>query len=356
MPISDLLIAWYLSNARSLPWRETSDPYSIWLSEIILQQTRVNQGLPYYQRFMNEFPDVTALAEAPADKVLKLWQGLGYYSRARNMHRAAKMLVEQFNGSFPSNYDKIRSLPGIGDYTAAAIASFAFGLPFAVVDGNVIRVLSRLFGVGLPPDSTEGKKEFARIARNCLDSDRPALYNQAIMEFGALYCTASNPGCDDCIFRLKCLAYNKGEVGRFPVKKKKANIRSRYMNYLLIHYRQKTYLNQRLANDIWQNLYDLPVIETTTPRTAVQITKSKTWKDMFEGILPGIVSVTEGPVHKLSHQHIYLRFFEIKLEKKPGPKFQNNFIEVETQNVVNYPVPKPIEKIFQEKLEKYSLS
>ena len=214
------LIKWYNFNKRELPWRSTSDPYKIWLSEIILQQTQVNQGLSYYLKFVEEFQTVKDLAKAPADKVMKLWQGLGYYSRARNLHEAAKNIVNEHKGEFPKAYEDIRALKGVGDYTAAAIASIAYNLPYAVVDGNVYRVLSRIFGIETPIDSTSGKKEFNELANELLTKKNPADYNQAIMEFGALYCRPKNPDCTNCIFNDKCEAYRLNKINLLPVKSK----------------------------------------------------------------------------------------------------------------------------------------
>lgn len=222
------LIDWYLDNKRDLPWRGTKNPYNIWLSEIILQQTRVAQGTPYYFAFIETFPEVTALANAPQEQVLKLWQGLGYYSRARNLHTAAKYIVESCDGVFPDTYKGLLSLKGVGDYTASAIGSICFDLPTAVVDGNVYRVLSRIFGVETPINSSQGMKEFKALAQALLDESRPGTHNQAVMEFGARYCVPQNPNCDACIFNNRCDAYKNKKVALLPVKLKKLKVKKRY--------------------------------------------------------------------------------------------------------------------------------
>ena len=230
--ISDILLSWFAREGRDLPWRRTRDPYRIWLSEVILQQTRVAQGLEYYLRFTERFPDIAALAAAPEDEVLKLWQGLGYYSRARNLHAAARQVMSRFGGVFPATYGEVRALPGVGDYTAAAVCSIVYDAPCAVVDGNVYRVLARLFDIGIPIDTTAGKRAFAELAQSQLDTSRPGLYNQAIMDFGALQCTPAQPRCGDCPLAGRCLALAAGTVGVRPVKQGRAKVRDRWFNYL----------------------------------------------------------------------------------------------------------------------------
>lgn len=259
---SKILRDWYRKNGRELPWRGTKNAYKIWLSEVILQQTRVDQGLPYYHRFIEEFPEIKQLAEAPEDKVLRLWQGLGYYSRARNLHAAAKQVVEMFEGEFPADYQKIKSLKGIGEYTAAAIASFAFDLPHPVVDGNVFRFLSRFTGLDTPIDSTAGKKAFTALAAELLDPQHAAEHNQAIMEFGALHCKPANPLCETCPFQFACEALIHNKVDQLPVKEKKQQVRDRYFHYYFISDGQHTLLRQRTGKDIWQGLYEFPMTET----------------------------------------------------------------------------------------------
>ncbi len=321
MNISKALKRWYKITHRPLPWRETSNPYLIWLSEIILQQTRVEQGTPYYNRFVEAFPTVTDLAQASENEVIKLWQGLGYYSRARNLHTAAKMVRDQFEGVFPADYDEIKSLKGVGDYTAAAIASFAFNLPHAVVDGNVYRFLSRYYGIDTQIDSSQGKKFFQELATSILDKKDPGLHNQAIMEFGALQCKPAKPDCENCIFKLECKAFINDQVHLFPVKGKKLKSRIRYFNYLIIKDKGAIFMKKRLSGDIWQHLYDFPLIETSTELSPAKVVASKEWKTLFKKQSIHIEMVSDLVVHKLSHQQIITRFFEIRIEKKPDKEF-----------------------------------
>ena len=244
-PVSDILLSWFAREGRDLPWRRTRDPYRIWLSEVILQQTRVAQGLEYYLRFTERFPDIAALAAAPEDEVLKLWQGLGYYSRARNLHAAARQVMSRFGGVFPATYGEVRALPGVGDYTAAAVCSIVYDAPCAVLDGNVYRVLARLFDIGIPIDTTAGKRTFAELAQLQLDTSRPGLYNQAIMDFGALQCTPAQPRCGDCPLAGRCLALAAGTVGVRPVKQGRAKVRDRWFNYLHVTCGGQTLLHRR---------------------------------------------------------------------------------------------------------------
>ncbi len=268
MDFSAKLLNWASQNLRPMPWKGETDPYKIWLSEIILQQTRVEQGLPYYERFVQNYPTVTDLADAPADEVMRLWQGLGYYSRARNLQNAAQMIRDEFQGVFPVKYNDIRALKGVGDYTAAAIASFAYNLPFAVVDGNVYRVLARIFGVFTPIDTSKGKKEFAILAQNLLDKNQSALYNQAIIDFGATHCTPQNPKCGECPFQKNCKAYeinaktNCDSIKILPVKSKKLVIKHRFFHYFYFGENQKIWIQKRTEKDIWQELWQLPLHET----------------------------------------------------------------------------------------------
>ena len=316
--ISDILVEWYRMYGRDLPWRQTRNPYLIWISETILQQTRVVQGKEYYLRFVARFPDVETLAHAGEDEVLKYWQGLGYYSRARHLLAAAREIVDRFDGKFPVDHTDIRSLPGIGEYTAAAIASFAYGLPIAVVDGNVYRVISRLFDLDLPIDSTKGHKTIVSLAQSLLDPTKPALHNQAIMDFGAFRCTPSAPTCESCPLEGKCLAHAAGNVAERPVKKGRINIRTRYFNYLHIVADGNTLLYRRQGKDIWQGLYEFPLIETSTPvetdeiRLHPYLTKIMTQMDNFR-ISRRIVM----PRHQLSHQLIHAVFYRIETNSLP---------------------------------------
>ena len=263
MNFAKLLVSWYLDNRRPLPWRSTTDPYRIWLSEIILQQTRVDQGKPYYLSFVKSFPKVEDLASASEEEVLKLWQGLGYYSRARNLHASAKYVSNVLRGIFPSNYKDLLALKGVGDYTASAIASICYGEPVAVVDGNVYRVLSRIYGIDTPINSTEGVRQFKQLAQELLDKKDPATFNQGIMEFGATHCKPQNPLCDSCHFAAKCIAYNQNRIAELPVKLKKQKVKSRHFNYLVfISDKGETILEQRKGKGIWEGLYECPLVET----------------------------------------------------------------------------------------------
>ncbi len=255
-------MSWHGDIDRKMPWKETKDPYKIWISEIVLQQTRVAQGTAYYNRLIEAFPTVHDLAEASEDKVLSLWKGLGYYARARNLHHAAKQIVTDHKGVFPTTYEDIISLKGVGVYTAAAIASFAYNQPYAVVDGNVYRVLSRYFNLATPIDTTSGKREYATLAQDNLVDKKASDYNQAIMDFGALQCTPVSPSCETCVLRESCGSYAQGTVDLLPIKEKKLTIKSRYFNYLYIRKGDKILMNKRVGKDIWQGLYQLPMIET----------------------------------------------------------------------------------------------
>jgi len=287
MKFSGRIIHWYLLNKRDLPWRETKDPYAIWLSEVILQQTRVDQGLSYYHRFLTAFPKVKDLADAEEFEVMKLWQGLGYYSRARNLHSTAKSIVEKHGGVFPNRYEDIIALKGIGPYTAAAIASFAFGLPFATVDGNVYRILSRIFGLEIPIDSTEGKKQFAELGNELLDNTQPGLFNQAMMELGALVCNPKNPQCNICPFKKDCKAKALDLIDVLPVKEKKVKVKERVFHYLVMSDEKSVVMKCRGAGDIWQGLFDFPVIEDMKPLNNAELIKVVLEKGWVRGLEKG---------------------------------------------------------------------
>lgn len=309
---------WYEANARDLPWRHTRDAYRIWVSEIILQQTRVAQGYNYYLRFIERFPDVMALAEAHEDEVLKYWQGLGYYSRARNMHAAACEVVNRFGGAFPSNFQDIRSLKGVGDYTAAAIASIAYGLPHAVVDGNVYRVLSRLFDIDIPIDTPAGKRYFAQLADAMLHRENPGLYNQALMEFGALQCVPSGYNCEVCPLQEFCAAYATKSVDKRPVKERKTSMKSRFFNYLVVHCKGNTWLCKREGRDIWRNLYEFPLIETEQMVDFIELQRTDAYQKMLSGA--GEITLKGEPFacrHVLTHRVINATFYTIEVESCP---------------------------------------
>jgi A/G-specific adenine glycosylase len=340
MNFSRQITDWYRQNKRELPWRQTNNPYFIWLSEIILQQTRVNQGMAYYLKFIDHYPTITDLANADEQSVLNDWQGLGYYSRARNLHSAAKFVLSEFNGEFPSNYSAILSLKGVGSYTAAAIASFAFNLPHAVVDGNVYRVLSRVFDIDLPIDSNEGQKTFAKIANELLDKKNPGLHNQAIMEFGALHCTPSSPSCDTCPFQQECLALKNGTISERPVKKGKTKIRNRYFHYFHFDSGKEIILQKRTEKDIWQHLYEFPKIEFENEQ---EIASIKDYINKTFGIKP--IDFSQPKKHILSHQHIYCTFW--KFDQLPKA-YEANWNVISATDFHQFPIPRVIDRYLEE--------
>ncbi len=314
MNFSNSLLQWYLQNKRDLPWRNTVNPYQIWLSEIMLQQTRVAQGMPYFIKFTEVFPTVFDLAKADEEEVLKLWQGLGYYSRARNMHKTAQMIAFELKGNFPNNYNDLLKLKGVGEYTAAAIASFAFKQAVPVVDGNVFRVLSRYFDIQTDISLSGAKKEFTAIATELMPIDKPDLFNQAIMEFGALQCVPKNPNCAVCIFNSSCAALQKNKVDQLPIKTKKTKITNRFFNYLVVlDSEDKIIINKRTEKGIWHNLYEFPVIETEKETNFETI--STLVHNRFNEL--DITDITiyneEQIIHKLSHQHLHINFYKITI-------------------------------------------
>lgn len=317
MSFSSKLLAWYKRHKRDLPWRNTTDPYKIWISEIILQQTRVEQGMPYYNRFVQKYPTLKHLALAKEGEILKQWQGLGYYSRARNLHFAAKSVLSNHKGVFPKGHSEIKKLKGVGDYTAAAIASIAFGKAHAAVDGNVMRVLSRLFLIGDDANSAKGKKKFQKVADDVLDKKNPAAFNQAMMELGALVCKPQNPLCDECPVNMHCLAFEKNLQQKLPVKKKKIQVRNRYFNYIVILRNQKTALEKRTGNDIWKNMYHFPLTEAN--HTFSESEFKKELKKKFPALKYTFEKASPLYKHQLSHQTIYAKFFIIHAE--------NNFLQ-----------------------------
>ncbi len=347
--ISELLIDWYRKNKRELPWRDTTDPYVIWISEIILQQTRVAQGIDYFHRFIERFPNVGSLAAAAEDEVLKYWQGLGYYSRARNLHQAAKTIVSDYQGIFPSDYAAIRTLKGIGDYTAAAITSFAWNQPYPVVDGNVFRVLSRLFALDTPIDTTKGKKQFTGLAHQILNPLRANLHNQAIMELGALQCVPKNPDCMSCPLQAQCLAFASQTVASFPVKQGKTKVRNRYFNYLFLRYGDKTWLRRRGDKDIWEGLYEFPLIETEQALPADALLIHPDFQTFTGNPEQLSVSVAlTGVKHVLSHQIIYASFYQIDLSEMP--QLPDTYQQIDMNELEKYPVSRLIH-IYLEKLD-----
>ncbi|TKC03248.1 A/G-specific adenine glycosylase [Pedobacter cryotolerans] len=304
------IVKWYLSNKRNLPWRSTTDAYVIWLSEIILQQTRVEQGLPYFNKFLENYPTVVDFANASETEILKHWQGLGYYSRGRNMLYTAKQVLEIHKGIFPNAYDDLIKLKGIGEYTAAAISSFSNNQAKAVVDGNVFRVLARYFGIEEPINSTIGKKKFSTLAQDLIEDQQPSLYNQAIMEFGALHCKPKLPLCAVCPLQLDCFAYNHNKIEILPVKLKKVKVRERWFNYFLCLEGDDILTKQRVAGDVWQQMYDLPLIETIEFADISDLSFSELVKKSFgkEVIIKPLISKK----HLLTHQIIYVQFFALE--------------------------------------------
>jgi A/G-specific adenine glycosylase len=336
------LINWYLIEKRNLPWRNTKDPYLIWLSEIILQQTRVAQGLPYYYKFTEAYPTVFDLAMAKEDAVLKTWQGLGYYSRARNMLKTAKSIVADYNGNFPNNYNDLLKLKGIGQYTAAAIASFAFDEKVAVLDGNVYRVLARYFGIEAVINLGTSKKLFLEIANTLIPESNPGMFNQAIMEFGALQCIPKNPNCAQCPFCVSCFAFKNNKVDKLPVKEAKRLSKIRYFNYVHFHNPEIVYLVKRGHTDIWANLYELPLIETNQAANDFEIKKA------IEDILSTSLSDYELSVdltltHKLTHQTIYARFWRLE----SSFNLPAIFLKIPRDELQSYPISRLTEKYFE---------
>jgi A/G-specific adenine glycosylase len=347
MSVSEIIENWYLSNKRDLPWRKSESPYHIWLSEIILQQTRVLQGLDYYLRFVEKYPSVIDLANAPIDEILKLWQGLGYYTRARNLHATAKIIVRDFNGAFPGEYKELIKLRGIGPYTAAAIASIAFKEPVALVDGNVFRVLSRLYGIDKPIDSPEGKRVFEKKATEILNPSRPDIHNQAMMEFGALVCLPRNPDCNHCVLSGSCIAYRDGKISLLPVKKARAKARIRYLNYLFIRSNGFTYLQKRNSSDIWNSLYEFPLIESHQPLDPDQLISLPVWKDFFGNLPMKTVVLSRTYKHQLTHQTLYCSFYEIRTDFQPGAP-DTHFLRISLTSLPEFAVPRIIDKYLED--------
>ena len=346
MKISKILAGWYDEHKRDLPWRKTRDPYAIWISEIILQQTRVNQGKDYYLRFMNRFPDVRRLAGSKIEEVMRIWQGLGYYSRARHMHAAAGQIIREHGGVFPSEYSEILNLKGIGPYTAAAIASIAFNKPHVVIDGNVHRVLARLFALSEPPGKSGPGCQICDRAEILLDRDDPGSHNQALMEFGALVCTPASPACAVCPLQAYCKAYADNRVKELPVRGKPVKRRNRYFHYFIIHTGSGILIRQRTGRDIWQNLFDFPLIETPGPTSLGRLMDSPSWKDLF-GNSRARPTRTSGVIkHTLTHQVIHAKFYHMEdpsIPILPASSFRN----VTLAEIGQFAVPRLIENYLE---------
>lgn len=340
------LLEWYKTHKRELPWRDTSDPYKIWVSEVILQQTQVIQGTGYYYRFINRFPDVASLATADEQEVLKYWQGLGYYSRARNLHFAAKQIVDEHNGCFPESYSNILALKGVGEYTAAAISSIAFNKPYAVVDGNVSRVLSRLFLVQEPINESSGKSIIKQLADELLDKSNPGTFNQALMEFGALHCKPANPKCSTCTLSDFCLAFQKNLTTGLPLKTKKAKQKKRYFLYYVIIDKNLTWISKRTKNDIWKGLYEFPLLESDTVPADEAILHSLNTIFFKPDSTFEVKYISEEYSHILTHQIIKARF--IVIESKDAPINSEGFLQIKKSGISDYPVSRLMEKFLEE--------
>lgn len=348
--ISESLRAWYGEHRRDLPWRATADPYHIWVSEIILQQTRVDQGLPYYSRFIAAYPDIHTLASASVTSVLKVWQGLGYYTRARNMHETAKFIDSHLGGHFPDSYDGLLKLKGIGRYTAAAIASLAFNKPVPVLDANAYRVISRLSGIRFPVNHSRSYILFRDQAAKIMDRQHPAEHNQAIMELGALVCVPSCPQCLSCPVSGDCYAFAHGLTDQLPVREKKISLRKRYFYYFIITEGRYVYLNHRGKADIWKGLYDFPMEESARPVDPEKITGRETWRKLFSDD-PVKVSLISSPIkHRLTHQLITAVFFHIVREGN-APIRQEGLIRTDKNKVMQYPLPKLVENYLGEAMK-----
>ena len=327
---SQTLLHWFTDNGRALPWRQTNDPYAIWLSEIILQQTRVEQGRDYWERFMKRFPTVDLLAAASEDEVLRLWQGLGYYSRARNLHAAAQKVVKL--GSFPQTMEGLLSLPGVGNYTAAAIGSIAFGLPEAVVDGNVYRVLARYFGIDTPINSTQGQHDFRLLAQELLPKDQPSAYNQAIMDFGAIQCTPQAPRCLLCPLAESCVALREGRVAALPVKLHKTKVQTRRLAYIYIRYKGETAIRRRPSGDIWQGLWEPVNVDTLS-------------SEQGKALLADALLVAHDVRHLLTHRRLLADFYLLETEQRPA--LPEDYRWVSEDGLDEYGKPRLVELLLQ---------
>lgn len=327
-PFSEKVLEWYSAHARPLPWRATRHPYAIWLSEIILQQTRIQQGEAYWERFMQRFPTVERLAEATEDEVLRLWQGLGYYTRARNLHAAARQIVCQ--GGFPQTYEGIRALKGVGDYTAAAVGSIAFGLDVAAVDGNVYRVLARHFGIDTPINTTEGKHEFAALAAELLPAGRAAAFNQGLMDFGALVCTPQAPCCERCPLAETCVAFRAGRVSELPVKRKTVRVRERRLTYIYIRCGKYTAIRRRPAGDIWQGLWEPLVVEG---------------EEAMPTFDAPLILLKQSVKHVLTHRVIWADFYLVETASRPA--LPEGYKWVEERALEDYGKPRLVELLLQ---------
>ncbi|MHC1708768.1 MAG: A/G-specific adenine glycosylase [Bacteroidales bacterium] len=354
------LIQWYNQNKRDLPWRHTKDPYKIWLSEVILQQTRVIQGLNYYFRFVEKYPGLSSLADATEEEILKLWQGLGYYSRARNLHFAARQIMQDYNGSFPDDYNSLLKIKGIGEYSAAAIASIAYDIPEPVLDGNVYRVVSRYAMIPEPVNSTQGKKKIKTLLYSFIDHNQPGTFNQALMELGARVCIPKNPICGECPLISGCQSFQTNKVALYPVKQKKEKSTDRYFHYVVPIYRQDnewfTLIRQRNSNDIWKGLYEFPLIESDHLLSKLELESEKTFNSITSGHSFHSLNFSKVIVHKLTHRNIHTCFYTIHLTEMPLLSVNKLFIPTNLNSLFKYPVSRLIEKYLHNNLIFNSLS
>lgn len=342
--ISDKLLNWYAENGRKLPWRGIDDPYKIWLSEIILQQTRIEQGMSYYQHFVTNYPTVLHLAAASEDQVLKSWQGLGYYSRARNMHAAARYVVEKLDGHFPTTHEGILALKGVGRYTAAAIASFAYRLPYPVIDGNVYRFVARLYGIFTPIGTSQAYSEFEQLLKRLIDKERPDLFNQAIMDFGSTFCKPIGCDCERCIFAQECVAHARGQVSLLPVKPQKVEVKERHLYYVDVRFGDKMVVQRRSAGDIWQGLYELPLLETEQPLQSKELEdRLMVWLEQEFGAQPSVMLAGPEMKHQLTHRTIYGHFFMAKYNQKPGKIPQKSRV-IDVADMKTLPISRLIDR------------
>ena len=335
------------SNSRQMPWKNEKDPYKIWLSEIILQQTRVEQGWDYYNKFINHYPTVQNLAKANENEVFKLWEGLGYYNRCRNLITTAKYISEELNGEFPETYNEIIALKGVGPYTAAAIASFAYGLPFAVVDGNVTRVLSRFYGINTPIDSTAGKKEFELLAQSLIDKKNPGIYNQAIMDFGATICKPKSPLCNSCNLSAHCVAFQQDRINLFPQKLKSIQVKERWFYYLVLSCRGKFYVQRRIKKDVWQNLYEFILIDDSAQKPPKQQVIIDKIKNIIKDNKNFQIDFSHPYKQKLTHQTINCYFIRIDIKR---PIELSNFEKLDNSQLKNVAFPKVIVNYLNQKM------
>lgn len=356
MEFKDLLLNWYRSNGRDLPWRQTRNPYYIWISEVILQQTRVNQGMGYYLRFINQFPTVKHLADASIDEVMKVWQGLGYYTRARNLHAGAQQVIGDYGGNLPKTYNELLKIKGLGMYSAAAVASFAFGDVVPAVDGNVYRILSRVFGIFTPIDSSQAKREFFDLAMELIDKDDPASFNQAIIDFGALVCTPRNPSCTVCPFSDFCYAFRNNLMYSFPVKGKRIIPRDRFFSYIMVNFKGTTFVHKRDSKDIWHSLFEFPLIETNKLLSLQEFLELPELKNIVGNNKVEVLSYSDPIKHQLSHITIYARFIIVRISRA-SYTLKNDYINVEIDKLADFSVPRLIDLyLAAEPAEKYFTS